>query len=81
MSNAASQEIEVFELEGIGEVRAREGTSTHALAGMARYWHDKYKADIEPQIVSARRTGFLGGSVFSALAILVSYSVYYLLAH
>jgi len=78
MSDVASHERETFDIEGIETFSARRGTSTHVLAGAAKYWQDKYKG-LESDIVSARRTGFLGGLVFAALTILVSYAVWHLI--
>ena len=80
MSESASQERDTFEIEGLDAFSARKGTATHVLAGAAKYWQNKYY-NLETQVTTARRTGFLGGSVFASLAILVSYAVYHVLSH
>lgn len=66
-----SQKQLEFELPGIGEVRAREGTSTAELAGAVKYWHDKYQ--------SARKSGFIDGAILTAFISICSFGVYYLL--
>lgn len=66
-----SQKQIEFELPGIGEIRAREGTSTVELAGAVKFWHDKYK--------SARTDGFIGGVAFSTMFAICSFGAYYLL--
>ncbi len=78
MSNVALPERDTFDLKGVGELKARPGTATHELAGMAKYWSDKYK-NVETEIVSARRTGFLGGVVFATLTFLVSFAIYHIM--
>lgn len=80
MSESASQERDTFEIEGLDTFSARKGTATHVLAGAAKYWQDKYKA-LETQVTTARRSGFLGGLVFTSLTILVSYALFHLLSH
>ena len=64
-------EYENFDVPGVGEVRARKGTSTAELAGAVKFWHDKYQ--------SARLDGFIGGSVFTLLVSLCGFGVFYLL--
>jgi hypothetical protein len=59
------------DIPGIGIVRAREGTSTAELAGAVKFWHDK--------CMSARRDGFIGGTVFTLLFTLCSFGVVHLL--
>jgi len=63
-------EYENYEVPGVGEVRARLGTSTAELAGAVKFWHDKYN--------SARTDGFIAGVVFSGLFGLLCYAAYYL---
>ena len=49
---------DVIELPGVGEIRARPGTSTMELAGAASFWAKKYK--------SARKDGFVAGVTLMA---------------
>jgi hypothetical protein len=70
MSNS---DYEVAEVPGVGEIRARRGTSTLELAGGMKYWHDKYQ--------SARMDGFIGGVSLSAMVALISGAIYYLWSH
>lgn len=67
----SEQNLETFDIPGIGELRARPGTSTAELAGAVKYWHDKYQ--------KARLDGFIGGAGFAFMFSLVSYGAYYLL--
>jgi len=66
-----NEEYETLDLPGVGELRARKGTSTLELAGAVKFWHDKYN--------SARLDGFIGGSAFSLLFSACCFGVYYLL--
>ena len=67
-----SQEESVsIELPGVGEVRARPGTSTAEMAGMVKYWHDKCQ--------SARTDGFLAGITLLGMAELLITGLYFLL--
>jgi hypothetical protein len=50
-----AQESESFEIPGVGELRARPGTSTAELAGAVKVWHDKYQ--------TAHTSGFIDGAV------------------
>ena len=59
-----------YDLPGVGELRARRGTSTAELAGMAKHWHDKAK--------SAYIDGFAAGGVFMLLVSAVGASIYWL---
>jgi len=54
---------EVIELPGVGEIRGRPGTSTMALAGAAKFWHDKYQ--------SARKDGFI-----AAVSLIAAFEVF-----
>lgn len=65
-----SENYETVELPGVGEIRARPGTSTFELAGAAKFWHDKCQ--------SARRDGFLGGVTFTTLFFIFALVGYYL---
>jgi hypothetical protein len=60
-----------LEVPGVGEFKAREGTSTVELAGAIHYWHKKAK--------TAYIDGAVGGSVLTLLFTLCCYGVYYLL--
>jgi hypothetical protein len=53
-------ERDTFDIPGIGEFKARRGTSTAELAGAAAFWHQKSK--------SAWRDGFLSACVVLGLA-------------
>lgn len=75
--SAVSQEVTSFDLEGIGEVKARVGTSTHVLAGMAKYWRDKYEAECE----EPRKQGFLSGLSVVGFFTLLGHAAYYLWSH
>lgn len=69
-----SNKFDVFDLPGIGEFQAREGTSTHELAGAVKFWHDKYQ--------SARREGFWGGVGITSITALIGGAVmFYLRSH
>ena len=63
-----------FELPGVGELRARAGTSTHELAGAVKYWHDKYKREVETVRVAA----FTAGVAVTSLFGLIGASIYWL---
>lgn len=66
-----SSKFDVFDdIPGIDSFKAREGTSTHVLAGAAKFWHDKSK--------SARLDGFIGGVSLLAMAEILAVAVYYL---
>lgn len=51
---------ETNDIPGIGEVRARRGTSTSELAGAAAFWAAKYK--------TAWRDGFLSACIVLGFA-------------
>ena len=70
-SQQSAPEYENIDLPGIGEVRARRGTSTVELAGAVKYWHDKY--------ITAHRSGFLRGAMFSFLVTACGFGVFHLL--
>lgn len=67
----SNEHYETTEVPGVGEIRARVGTSTLELAGAVKHWHDKYQ--------SARIDGFIGGSVFTLMFFACCFGVYYLL--
>jgi len=69
-----SQEFESFEVPGVGEVRARAGTSTVELAGAVKYWHDKYKDEVE----SVRVAAFTAGVALTSLFGLIGGAIYWL---
>ena len=64
-------ERESIELPGVGELRGRPGTSTMALAGAAKFWHDKYQR--------ARKDGFIAASIIIAVAEAAALVVYTLI--
>lgn len=62
---------ESVELPGVGELHGRKGTSTMELAGIGKYWHDKYQ--------SARTDGLIAGaSAVFMLDLLVAGLYFYL---
>lgn len=67
----SENESQSFDLPGIGEFRAKKGTSTAELAGAVKFWHEKYS--------DAHRDGFLAGSAFTFMFMLCSAGVYYIL--
>ena len=70
MSSEAVKEREVIDLPGVGEIRARPGTSTMALAGAAKFWHDKYQ--------SARKDGFIAAvSLIATLEVIAGIIYHY----
>jgi hypothetical protein len=50
-----AQESETFDIPGVGELRARPGTSTAELAGAVKVWHDKYQ--------KAHQSGRIDGAI------------------
>lgn len=64
----------VSEVPGVGEVKARRGTSTAELAGAVKYWHDRYQNEANTPF----KTGFLSGLTLSGFAFLLGHVVYYL---
>jgi len=58
-----AQESETFDIPGVGELRARPGTSTAELAGAVKVWHDKYQV--------AHKTGFIDGAVGASAVIII----------
>lgn len=73
--NTASYENRTHEIDGIGGVRARVGTSTEELAGAASYWNKEAKAlqarlDHFTAVESRKwRDGFLTGVVSFAVVV------------
>ena len=73
---------ESVEVPGVGEIRARPGTSTMALAGAAAYWHKKAQGAYADGVSSGRVDGALCATVLIAVletAIYLSY--HYLRSH
>lgn len=66
----STKEYETIELPGVGDIRARPGTSTLELAGAAKFWHDKYQ--------DGRKDGFIAGASLLAMAELLAVCVYYI---
>lgn len=64
-----SENYENVEIPGVGEIRARPGTSTMELAGAVKYWHEKCR--------SARVDGFIGGLGLGAFLSLAGWAIYY----
>jgi hypothetical protein len=58
--NTASQERVIHEVEEIGEIRARAGTSTAELAGAASYWNKEAKrlAGELSEVIKLRKEDF-----------------------
>jgi hypothetical protein len=63
-----------FEIPGVGEIKAREGTSSFELAGAVKYWHDRYQREV----VSVRQAAFIAGGVLASLVYLIGSSIYWL---
>lgn len=66
--------FETFEIPGVGELKARQGTSTAELAGAVKYWHDRYQTEV----VSVRQAAFIAGGVLASLVYLIGSSIYWL---
>ena len=66
-----NEEYQTIEVPGVGELRARVGTSTLELAGAVKVWHDKAR--------SARVDGFISGAAFGIMFSVCSFGMYYLL--
>ncbi len=62
---------ENVELPGVGEIRARAGTSTIELAGAAKHWYDKCQ--------TARIDGFIAGAGIVFLLDILCVGMYFLL--
>lgn len=70
-----SEGYETNEVPGVGEIRARKGTSTSELAGAAHYWSSKYAAAHK----DGWRAGFFTACVFlGTLALAASAAIHYL---
>lgn len=67
----SSENYESVDLPGVGEIRARPGTSTLELAGAAKHWHNKYK--------SAKIDGFISGASLVVILEVVIVAAYYCL--
>lgn len=65
---------ESFEIPGVGELKARKGTSTAELAGAVKYWHDRYNTEV----VSVRLAAFTGGVALTAFIGLIGTAIYWL---
>lgn len=67
---------EKFEIEGIGEFRAKPGTAVAELAGAASYWEKRAKS-LEKAVWNARslgkQDGFIAGLVASSVIFVIGY--------
>lgn len=64
-----------FEIPGVpGEIKARQGTSTHELCGAIKYWHDRYNTEV----VSVRQSAFIAGAASTLLIGLIAFAIYWL---
>ncbi len=74
---------EAFEIEGIGEFRAKPGTAVYELAGAASYWEREAKGAhklVEKHGVRRWRDGFTAGmSVSFAIVLVVAGAVHFLI--
>ncbi len=68
MSEAQYENIEI---PGVGDIRARKGTSTLELAGAAKHWYDRYQ--------TARIDGIVAGASAVVMAELVITAIYYII--
>ncbi len=68
------EQYDSFELPGVGELKARSGTSTHELAGAVKYWHDRYKREVE----TVRSSAFIAGVAMTSLVGLIGTAIYWL---
>lgn len=66
-----SSKYDTFDVPGVGEFQAREGTSTHELAGAVKFWHDKSK--------TAWIDGFSAGAIITAIASITFGAIFYYL--
>lgn len=70
----AKEEYVSNEVPGVGEVRARKGTSTVELAGAVSFWHSKYQ--------EARKDGFIAAiTVMCIVESIAGVLYYYLRSH
>lgn len=67
ISDSRQSAREKFEIEGIGEFRAKPGTAVAELAGAASYWEKQAKR-LENAIWNARSMGFRDGFIAGASA-------------
>jgi hypothetical protein len=71
-----------FDVPGVGEIRARPGTSIAELAGAISYWHTKaqeaYGNGTEVGKRLGFRNGFGAGAALTAVLFAVSLSIHYL---
>ncbi len=74
----ASSKYDAFEIPGVGEIQAREGTSTHELAGAVKVWHDRYQ-EAHNQIWAARRQGTIAGIAMLSMVEIFALVIYRLL--
>ena len=64
-----NDKYESVEIPGVGEVRARPGTSTLELAGAVKHWHDKYQV--------AHKAGLINGVTIIAAVEVCAAALYY----
>lgn len=62
---------EAFEIEGIGEFRAKPGTAVAELAGAASYWHKKAKERLKLLESHGRRKWIDGFSAGVGIALIL----------
>lgn len=73
---------DAFELDGIGEFRAKKGTAVHELAGAAAYWQKecksaeaRYEKQLQRVAKDRWRDGLLTGVVTTLVAVAIGISV------
>ncbi len=73
---------DTFELDGVGEFRAKKGTALHELAGAATYWQKQCKTaearfDKQLQRIAADRwrDGLITGVVTTLVAVAIGISI------
>ncbi len=84
--NVAEKPRESFDIPGVGELRARPGTSTAELAGAVDYWHKKAKASYADGIsvgkIVGRKDGAIAAiSLVTALEVVIGIAYHYLRSH
>ena len=69
MSDDSIKHHETFELDGVGEFRAKKGTSTAELAGAACFWNRRALA-AEKALNKTQWNYFWAGTIFASICAL-----------
>ncbi len=84
VSDSRQKARETFDIEGIGEFRAKPGTAVAELAGAASYWEKRAKQGEELMQRSGKnrwQSGFTAGMSASFAIVLVVASIIHFLAN